>query len=127
MRMLRMALAWLADVWRLLIRGRLWVILAGGLIVIGCTGPDGSLSSPHGYVLDMDVGAFGFKIEGAPSILQVGESALHSEYAADGSAKDMPSTYVVRPDGTVKATGVAATWMARAVYCRIATCDETAG
>lgn len=90
-----------------------------------CTSSRGAVESRHGYALDMDVGVFGFKVEGTPSILQGGESALHSDYAADGSAKDMPSTYVVRPDGTIKATGVAATWMARAAYCRTAVCDET--
>ncbi len=98
---------------------------AAALSLAACTSPSGSINSPHGYVLDMDVGAFGFKVEGTPSILQVGESALHSDYAADGGAKDMPSTYVVRPDGTIKATGVAAYWLARAVYCRTAVCDKT--
>ncbi len=127
MKLLRMAWEWIVGVIRFFRRGSLWLALVGVFIVAACTSPDGSISSDHGYVLDMDVGAFGFKVDGTPSILQVGESALHSEYTAEGNAKDMPSTYVVRPDGTVKATGVAATWMARAVYCRIATCDEPAG
>ncbi len=101
------------------------MLSAAALALTACTTPNGSINSPHGYVLDMDIGMFGTKVDGTPTILQQGERALHSEYTADGSAKDMPSTYVVRPDGTVKATGVAATWMARAVYCRIATCYET--
>ena len=96
------------------------------IVLVGCTSPGGSINSPHGYVLDMDVGAFGFKIEGTPSILQKTESPLHSEYDADGSAKDMPSTYVVRPDGTIKATGLAAFWLARAAYCRVADCANAA-
>ncbi len=96
---------------------------ASALLLAACTSPQGSINSPHGYALDMDVGPLGFRLDGVPSILQSGETPLHSEYAADGTAKDMPSTYEVRPDGTVKATGMAATWLAKAAYCRIATCD----
>ncbi len=96
---------------------------AAALALAGCSGPDGSINSPHGYTLDMEVGPLGFKLDGVPSILQESESPLHSEYGADGSASDMPSTYEVRPDGTVKTTGVAATWMARAAYCRVVTCE----
>ena len=99
---------------------------AMALALAGCASPDGSINSPHGYVLDMEVGPLGFKLDGVPSIVQESESPLHSEYGSDGSAKDMPSTYEVRPDGTVKTTGVAATWMAKAAYCRIATCDSAA-
>ncbi len=96
---------------------------AAAVALAACTGPQGSINSPHGYALDMDVGPLGFRLDGVPSILQSGEMPLHSLYAADGSARDMPSTYEVRPDGTVKATGMAAVWLARAAYCRIATCD----
>ncbi len=126
MKLFRMVWEWIVGVVRFLRRGSLWAALAGIVIVAACTGPDGSINSPHGYTVDMETGVFGFKIEGTPSILQEGESALHSEYDADGSAKDMPSTYTVNPDGTIKATGLAATWLARAWYCRIATCDDTA-
>ena len=102
----------------------LYVMPLLAFALAGCTSPGGSIESPHGYVLDMDVGAFGFKVEGTPTILQESESPLHSEYDADGSAKDMPATYVVRPDGTIKATGLAAYWLARAAYCRAADCSN---
>ncbi len=108
---------WIVGLIELLRRGSLWLVLV--VILAGC----GSLNSPHGYVLDMDVEAFSLAIDGVPTILQEGEVALHSEYSVDGSVKEMPSTFVIQPDGTVRATGVAATWLAIANYCRIAACE----
>ncbi len=49
---------------------------AVALLLAGCTSPDGSIDSPHGYTLDMEVGPLGFKLDGVPSILQESESPL---------------------------------------------------
>ena len=53
-----------------------------------------------------------------PTIIQDGESALHSDYSATGDMADMPSTFEADSAGNIRATGVAAYWMARAAYCR---------
>ena len=76
------------------------------LILGACTN-----GSPHGYAGKFEASITGVTIDGVPTILQEGETVWHSEYAADGSCKDMPSTLMVSPDGTIKATGCVAAFL----------------
>lgn len=94
-------------------------MLALAIGLVGCTSPESAfVGSPHGYVGRVD--AWYADAQGAPSILQDGESPLHSNYGPNGVMADMPSTFSTDAAGNVDATGVAAYWMSRAWYCRAA-------
>ena len=91
------------------------LLLTSALTVAGCAADGGFTGSPHGYSGKTDsplVDMFG-----TPTILQPGETALHSEYGADGSVAEMPGTYSVDIAGNVTATGYPAYWMALASFC----------
>ena len=106
------------------------IFLAVILVLAGCTEmPDGGkefVGSPHGYVGSIDTPR-GTHFNGAPAILQQGESALQAEVAPDGSQKDMVSTYSVMPDGSVRVTGPAVKWMALARFCAVAPAAKACG
>lgn len=86
-------------------------------LLTGCTSTDSAFSgSPHGYSGRLNT--FWADVNAVPTILQNSETALHSSYGADGSQSDMPSTFEADAAGNIKATGVAAYWMAMAAYCR---------
>ncbi len=94
------------------------IILCAAVLAIGaCTSADSAFTgSPHGISgqinsvwVDMDV---------VPTILQDGEAALQSDYGSGGVMRDMPSTFEADAAGNIRATGVAAYWLARAAYCR---------
>lgn len=92
---------------------------AVALAIAGCTTPDSAFTgSPHGYVGRVD--GIWYDLQGVPSIIQNGESALHSAYGPDGVMADMPSTFSADAAGNVNATGVSAYWLAMAAFCRTA-------
>ena len=85
------------------------------LVLAGCAADGGFTGGPHGYSGKAESPLV--DLFGTPTILQPGETALHSEYGADGSVAEMPGTYSVDPAGNITATGYPAYWMALASFC----------
>lgn len=93
------------------------MLIVVGLLLAACTSPEKAFTgSPHGYSGRADT-FWGIDAAATPTILQPGETALHSDYGADGSAADMPSTYNIDTAGNVSATGVAAYMLAKGQLC----------
>ena len=93
------------------------VLCAVALAVLtACTSAETAMTgSPHGYTGRVDTVWADMQV--APSIIQEGESALHSDYSADGDMADMPGTYSIDVAGNLSATGVPAYWLALARFC----------
>ncbi len=97
-----------------------------GLALGGCASDGSNFSgSPHGY--SGSINNVWTDIYAVPTIIQPGETALHSVYGPGGEMRDMPSTFEADAAGNVRATGVAAYLMALAGLCARAPDAEVCG